>query len=159
MRMKTSWVKSRRHLKIRVSRWFMVIWSILIRRKIIGSRGIGKQEPTRHPASIMGGCHHIPHFFVRRQVYEQLGNFNSSLTCSADYEIILRMLLKHRLKALYLPETMVRMREGGISNASLKHRWRANREDHKAWELNGLKPYFFTLCLKPFRKIFQFLNK
>ena len=100
-----------------------------------------------------------PAFFVRREVYEQLGNFNASLTCSADYEIILRMLLKHRLKAVYLPETMVRMREGGISNASLKHRWRANREDHKAWQLNGLKPYFFTLYLKPFRKIFQFVNK
>jgi glycosyltransferase involved in cell wall biosynthesis len=100
-----------------------------------------------------------PAFFVRRQVYEQLGNFNASLTCSADYEIILRMLLKHRLKAVYLPETMVRMREGGISNASLKHRWRANREDHQAWRLNGLKPYFFTLYLKPFRKIFQFVNK
>ena len=100
-----------------------------------------------------------PAFFVRRQVYEELGNFNASLSCSADYEIILRMLLKHRLKAVYLPETMVRMREGGISNASLKHRWRANREDHKAWQLNGLKPYFFTLYLKPFRKIFQFLTK
>jgi glycosyltransferase involved in cell wall biosynthesis len=100
-----------------------------------------------------------PAFFVRREVYEELGNFNASLYCSADYEIILRMLLKHRLKAVYLPETMVRMREGGISNASLKHRWRANREDHKAWQLNGLKPYFFTLYLKPFRKIFQFLTK
>jgi len=100
-----------------------------------------------------------PAFFVRRLVYEQLGNFNASLSCSADYEIILRMLLKHRLKAVYLPETMVRMREGGISNASLKHRWRANREDHKAWQLNGLKPYFFTLYLKPFRKIFQILKR
>ena len=61
-----------------------------------------------------------PAFFVRRQVYQQLGNFNASLTCSADYEIILRMLLKHRLKAVYLPETLVRMREGGISNATLR---------------------------------------
>ena len=100
-----------------------------------------------------------PAFFVRRQVYQQLGNFNASLTCSADYEIILRMLLKHRLKAVYLPETLVRMREGGISNATFRHRWRANREDRKAWQLNGLKPYFFTLYLKPFRKIFQFVNK
>jgi glycosyltransferase len=51
------------------------------------------------------------------------------------------------------------MREGGMSNASLKNRIRANREDRMAWKLNGVKPYFFTLYLKPLRKVLQFITK
>ncbi|RYG51890.1 MAG: glycosyltransferase, partial [Chitinophagaceae bacterium] len=35
-----------------------------------------------------------PTFFVRRQVYEQVGNFNLSLRSAADYEFMLRVLLK-----------------------------------------------------------------
>jgi hypothetical protein len=27
-----------------------------------------------------------------------------------------------------------------------------------AWKMNNLKPYFFTLYLKPFRKLFQFIH-
>jgi hypothetical protein len=54
---------------------------------------------------------------------------------------------------------MVKMRAGGMSNASLKNRMRANKEDREAWRINGLKPYFFTLYLKPLRKISQFLKK
>jgi hypothetical protein len=49
------------------------------------------------------------------------------------------------------------MRVGGISNSSWKNRIQANQEDRKAWEVNGLKPYFFTLFLKPLRKLGQFL--
>jgi glycosyltransferase len=51
------------------------------------------------------------------------------------------------------------MRTGGISNGSIRKRLHANKEDRLAWKLNGLRPYFFTLYLKPLRKIFQFVNK
>jgi glycosyltransferase involved in cell wall biosynthesis len=98
-----------------------------------------------------------PTFFVRRKVYEEAGTFNLSLRSAADYEIMLRFLLKHQYRAAYIPEVLVKMRIGGMSNASLKNRLRANREDRKAWEINGLKPYFFTLYLKPLRKLNQWL--
>jgi hypothetical protein len=51
---------------------------------------------------------------------------------------------------------LVKMRVGGMSNASLKNRFRANKEDEMAWRLNNLRPYFFTTWLKPLRKILQF---
>jgi glycosyltransferase len=98
-----------------------------------------------------------PAFFVRKKVYEQAGLFNISLRSAADYELMLRVLVKHKMKAAYLPEVLVKMRAGGMSNATLKNRLRANREDRQAWELNQLKPYFFTTWLKPVRKIFQFI--
>jgi glycosyltransferase len=98
-----------------------------------------------------------PAFFVRRSVYEKAGVFNTSLRSAADYELMLRVLVKYKMKAAYIPEVLVKMRAGGMSNASLKNRLRANKEDRKAWELNELKPYFFTIWLKPVRKIFQFI--
>lgn len=100
-----------------------------------------------------------PSFFVRKQLYEQCGVFNTSFRHSADYELMLRLLLRYNAPAAYLPEVVVKMRMGGQSNASFKNRWNANREDRRAWTVNGLTPYFFTLPLKPFRKIGQFLIK
>jgi len=100
-----------------------------------------------------------PTVFLRKRVYDRVGNFNLALKSAADYEFLLRVFVKNNFKFQYIPKTLVKMRTGGISNASLKNRFRANREDRLAWELNGLKPYFFTLYLKPFRKIFQFLIK
>lgn len=100
-----------------------------------------------------------PSFFVRKQLYEQCGVFNTSFRHSADYELMLRFLLRYNAPAAYLPEVVVKMRMGGQSNASFKNRWKANREDRRAWTVNGLTPYFFTIPLKPFRKIGQFLIK
>jgi glycosyltransferase involved in cell wall biosynthesis len=100
-----------------------------------------------------------PHlsFYTSRKLLEQTGKYRTDFTCSGDYEWMLRALYNKEVKVTYLPKVLVRMRTGGTSNASFKHRLKANLEDRKAWEINGLKPYFFTLFLKPLRKITQLL--
>lgn len=100
-----------------------------------------------------------PTFFVRKQLYEDCGVFDTSFKSAADYELMLRFLIRYDIPATYLPEVTVKMRTGGVSNASFANRWRANREDRRAWDANGLTPYFFTIPLKPFRKLAQFLIK
>lgn len=100
-----------------------------------------------------------PTFFVRREVYDKSGLFNLELRSAADYELMLRILLKLEMPAHYIPRVIVKMRAGGMSNASFRNRLRANGEDRLAWKLNGLRPYFFTLYLKPLRKITQFIFK
>jgi glycosyltransferase involved in cell wall biosynthesis len=100
-----------------------------------------------------------PTFFVRREIYDRSGLFNLELRSAADYELMLRILVKMGISAFYLPRVIVKMRAGGVSNASLANRLRANREDRLAWKLNDLRPYFFTLYLKPLRKIHQFIIK
>lgn len=100
-----------------------------------------------------------PTFFVRKSVYDQVGLFTTRFRSAADYEMMLRIIEKHQMAVAYIPQVIVKMRTGGISNASLRNRIRANRNDREAWRINGLKPYFFTLYLKPLRKISQFLKK
>lgn len=97
-----------------------------------------------------------PAFFVRRELYEKHGLYDTSFRTSADYELMLRFLYKHHATAHYLPQVLVKMRTGGISNSSLRHRLYANKEDRRAWSKNGLKPYFYTTLLKPLRKVGQY---
>jgi hypothetical protein len=76
---------------------------------------------------------------------------------SADYELMLRLLLKNGITTRYIPRVLVKMRTGGLSNASLKNRIRANLMDRKAWKVNGLKPKPWTLWMKPISKVGQWL--
>lgn len=100
-----------------------------------------------------------PTFFVRKSIYEKYGLFNLDLGSAADYELMLRFLVRHRIRAKYIPKVLVKMRTGGVSNSNLINRLRANRMDRKAWTVNGLSPYPWTLTLKPLRKIFQWYRK
>jgi glycosyltransferase involved in cell wall biosynthesis len=99
-----------------------------------------------------------PAFFLRKECYEQYGNYSLELRSSSDYELMLRMLFRFGLKASWLDRLLVNMRSGGISNASLWSRLRANKEDARAWKMNGLTPLPYTLWLKPLRKIPQFIK-
>jgi glycosyltransferase involved in cell wall biosynthesis len=98
-----------------------------------------------------------PTFFVRRSIYERYGTFDLDFGSAADYELMLRFLVKHGITSKYIPEVLVKMRSGGISNASLRNRIKANLMDRKAWKVNDLKPYPWTIYLKPLRKIMQFI--
>lgn len=97
-----------------------------------------------------------PTFFVKREVYEKYGNFNTDLRFSADYEIMLRFMYKNKIEMAYLPDVLVKMRLGGLSNSSLKNRLKANREDKLAWICNDLKPRWYIRWIKPLRKVFQY---
>ncbi len=97
-----------------------------------------------------------PTFFVRKEIYNQYGKFNATLKSSADYELMVRLLYLHKIKVGYLHGTLVHMRIGGQSTKSLSNRLKANYEDYQAWRLNSLKPKWYTLLLKPIRKIKQF---
>lgn len=99
-----------------------------------------------------------PAFYLRKDAFLFFQGFNTlDFTSAADYELMLRMLYRNRLPAVYSPGIKVMMRTGGISNRSFSNRLRANREDALAWEINHLKPEFYTLWLKPLRKIFQYI--
>ncbi|MBL7934032.1 MAG: glycosyltransferase [Bacteroidia bacterium] len=97
-----------------------------------------------------------PTFFVKKEVYQKYGVFNLSFKSAADYELMLRFIQKQKISIAYLPEFTVKMRVGGKSNVNVQNRIAANLEDRKAWEINGLKPRFYTLYLKPLRKLLQF---
>jgi glycosyltransferase involved in cell wall biosynthesis len=113
----------------------------------------------RHGLFYKGWMPPHPAFFVKKKCYDIYGTYNTSLRSAADYELMLRLLHKNKCSTVYLPEVLVKMRVGGKSNVSLLNRIKANREDKKAWIINGLTPGLFTLIRKPLSKIGQFFGK
>lgn len=110
-----------------------------------------------HPGSFINGwMPPHPTFFVKKEIYLRYGTFNLSFKSAADYELMLRFIHKRRIKVAYLSEYTIKMRVGGTSNKNIKNRVNANLEDRRAWEINELKPRFYTLYLKPLRKLLQF---
>ena len=99
----------------------------------------------------------LPHptIFVRKDVYQKVGNYNTNLKIASDYEWMLRALKVHQIKSQYLPYLMVNMRLGGVSNRSFKNILLQNREVLNAWRLNGLKPNILIIFKKLLLKVKQ----
>ena len=96
-----------------------------------------------------------PTFFVRRRVYERYGAFDLRYPISADYELMLRLMLKHGIEVRYLDRVLVNMAPGGNSGGSLSTIVKANLEVARAWRKNGLRGGMLAPVLKPARKLLQ----
>lgn len=97
-----------------------------------------------------------PTLFLRKSVYERFGLYDTSLRIAADYEAMLRYLVKGELRLSYIPEVMVKMRVGGVSNGSFRSIIAKSTEDLVAirrHHVGGIA----TLAAKNIRKINQFL--
>lgn len=114
-----------------------------------------KSGPYDHAALSRGWMPPHPTFYVRRSVYERLGGFNTRYRIAADYDTVLRFLAVGKIGVAYVPEVLVRMRVGGISNRSLKTIFRKSREDMNVLKLNQVGG-FITLLQKNFYKLSQF---
>lgn len=97
-----------------------------------------------------------PTFFAKRSLYQQFGGYKQELNSSADYELMLRFCYVNHVNVAYLPEVLVKMRLGGQSNRSFKNRLLANLQDRKAWDINNIKPTWYTFLMKPLSKVKQY---
>jgi glycosyltransferase involved in cell wall biosynthesis len=79
-----------------------------------------------------------PTLYVRRSVYELVGSFDTNYRIAGDYESILRIFRLPNLRCHYLPQVLVRMRTGGMSNKSVANLWRKTSEDYRALRQHGI---------------------
>jgi glycosyltransferase len=97
-----------------------------------------------------------PTFYLRREIIDQFGGYESHYFTAADYEFMARYLYRYRISAMYLPKLIVKMRVGGQSNITLKSRLRGNRRDYLAMKRNGIPLPFLASILKPLIKLRQY---
>lgn len=98
-----------------------------------------------------------PTFYVKRECYLRYGGYNTSFQVSADFELMIRYLAKHKLSSKYVDSFFVRMRSGGESNGSLQKILLGNKNIIRAFKENGqqyprLYP-IYRLVPKIFQKI------
>jgi len=80
-----------------------------------------------------------PTFFVRANVYERFGAFNTDYKIQSDFDLCLRFLRVHRIRSRFIPMIMVRMRMGGVSNRSLGSILAGNLESFRSCRAHGLR--------------------
>ncbi len=115
-----------------------------------------KAGPFRQHQLAYGWMPPHPTLFVRREVFQQWGAYDTSYRISADYDAILRWFSKEEFQAVYIPQVLVKMRMGGESNRSLSHIVRKSSEDYRALQANYVGGVG-TLSLKNVRKMTQFI--
>ena len=87
-----------------------------------------------------------PGFFIKKEIINEIGNFNTNYKISFDYDFMIRCLKSKNINAKYLNSKTVKMLAGGNSN-KLKNILRKMNEDLeiiKDNEIGNLK----TLILK-----------
>jgi glycosyltransferase involved in cell wall biosynthesis len=70
--------------------------------------------------------------FIRKQLFRNYGVFDLSYKMAADYELQFRLFERHQLRSVYIQDTMVRMRSGGVSNSSFRNMYKSLRECYAA---------------------------
>jgi len=104
---------------------------------------------------------HLPHpsFFVKKKLYEQYGTFDTSFEVSADFELMLRLLEKHKVSTTYFDRLIVKMRMGGESTGSLKKIIIGNKGVLRAFKKNAIPVSFLYPFYRLVPKILQLIKK
>ncbi len=99
-----------------------------------------------------------PSLYLKREVYVKHGLFNLNFRIASDYDLMLRVLKDTSIEVAYLPEIIVDMETGGISNGKLINIIRKSYEDFIALRNNRIPFALWVLTRKNFRKIPQFFS-
>ena len=99
-----------------------------------------------------------PTLYLKRHVFERWGAYDTGFHIAADYEAMLRWLVRGRIRLAYIPQPMVRMRTGGESNRSLSRIIRKSSEDYCAMRRHGVGGLGTLLC-KNLGKLGQFVRR
>ena len=97
-----------------------------------------------------------PTFYCYKKYFDQYGNYRTDLEISADFDLLLRFLYKHRLRYYYLQQILVLMNLGGKSTSGLSSTFKINRENRKVLREHRIKSSFLHLYSRYLIKIKEF---
>ena len=97
-----------------------------------------------------------PSFYCKREVFEKAGLYSLDYKIGADYEMMVRLFKRHKIKSLYVNKDFVTMRTGGASNNNVRSRLTLIEEYVKSCRVNGIYTNRFFIMLKFLYKIFEF---
>lgn len=99
-----------------------------------------------------------PSFYVRKDCYEKMGLYKHDYKIAADYELLMRFIYKNGISHTYIPEVLVYMRTGGVSNKNVLSRYTLNKEIIRACKENGVNTNMALLSLKYVNKVFEYIK-
>lgn len=100
-----------------------------------------------------------PTFYARKAVYRSFGDFDLSFRLQSDFEMSLRLFEMHGIRTAYIPETLVRMREGGVSNRNVRNVLKGNLEAARACRKHGFSGGVLFVAGKLLSRVPQFFAR
>jgi glycosyltransferase involved in cell wall biosynthesis len=96
-----------------------------------------------------------PTLFLRREVYQRVGEYDTQFRIAGDFELCLRVFALNTVRYRYIPEPLVTMPRGGLSNRGWRSTWQITREMHRACALDGVRTNWAKLNLRIPLKIME----
>lgn len=96
-----------------------------------------------------------PSFYARREVYERAGLYKTDYKIGSDYEMMVRLFCKYKIKTKYIPMDFVTMRLGGLSTRNLHSRLQLIKDDVRGCRENGIYTNVLMISTKFLFKIFE----
>ena len=100
-----------------------------------------------------------PAIFFKRELFDQFGDYQLDFTIGADYELITRFFLKHKITWKFSNITTTSMLIGGLSSSGVSSYQLISKEIKKALSRNNIKFSYLKVQLRGFWKIIGFLKK
>lgn len=97
----------------------------------------------------------FPALFVRRSIYEKYGMFKTKFSVAAEYDLMVRLLEKNKIKGTYIPRILIKMTGKGLTIKNLTDRFVGNLETYRSSKENGLNVSPMFLLSKNINKIKQ----
>jgi glycosyltransferase involved in cell wall biosynthesis len=98
-----------------------------------------------------------PSFYIRKNVYNKYGLYDTQYKISADFELIARICYIHKINIKYIHQDFVTMRIGGASTKNIESRLIGLKETINACKELGIKTNRFNILLKYLIKTISFL--
>lgn len=89
-----------------------------------------------------------PSLYVRREMFEKYGLYNTAYTLAGDFDMIARLAWCHQVKMKYIHQDFVTMRTGGASTRNAKNRMLNAREVYATSKDLGLNKFHYLIYLK-----------
>lgn len=99
-----------------------------------------------------------PSMFIRKQIYKEIGYFQTNYKIAGDYEFLCRMVNNRKINSLHLSRPLVLMQKGGISTSGLKNTILLNKEVYRSIRQNQIYTNIFMLLSRYPSKILEFLK-
>lgn len=98
-----------------------------------------------------------PSFYIRKECFDKYGLYKTDYKVAADFEFLLRVIYKAKIKTKYLPIDMVTMRTGGASTSGIESHKRIMKEHLRAFRENGIYTNELLLSLRYAYKVNELL--
>jgi len=97
-----------------------------------------------------------PTFFIKREVFWSTTPYSLEYGTCGDYDFMLHLLYRMKIKAVFLDCLIVLMRRGGMSNGSCTNLLKSFLYDYKILVKNDVPQPLLAMILKKIRKLGQF---